>query len=87
MNDDTRLVDTNILVQAYTVSDEKKHQIALSLVERVWEGEGLVASNLRPPRGRRWFLSSPSPSDSLSPLRSEGEQRFDRFVNLIATNK
>jgi len=24
-------------------------------------------------------------SDSLSPLRGKGEQKFDRFVNLVAT--
>lgn len=39
MNGNVRLVDTNILVQAYTVSDERKHEIALALVERVWAGE------------------------------------------------
>jgi hypothetical protein len=27
----------------------------------------------------------PSPSDSLSPRRGEGEQKFDRFVNFVAT--
>ena len=39
MSDNSRLIDTNVLVQAYTVSDEKKHESALALVEQVWKGE------------------------------------------------
>jgi predicted nucleic acid-binding protein len=39
MTDELRLIDTNILVHAYTVSDEQKHEAALSLVEKIWEGE------------------------------------------------
>lgn len=39
MSDEARLFDTNILVQAYTISDERRHEIALSLIERVWAGE------------------------------------------------
>ncbi len=39
MSDEARLFDTNILVHAYTISDERKHAIALALVERVWAGE------------------------------------------------
>ena len=39
MNGETRLIDTNVLVQAYVVSDERKHNIALSVIEKVWEGE------------------------------------------------
>jgi predicted nucleic acid-binding protein len=39
MNGEGRLFDTNILVHAYTISDERKHEIALTLIERVWEGE------------------------------------------------
>jgi len=44
MNDEPRLSDTNVLVHAYTISDERKHEIALSLVERVWAGEGAVTT-------------------------------------------
>jgi predicted nucleic acid-binding protein len=29
MNGETQLIDTNILVHAYAVSDEKKHRLAL----------------------------------------------------------
>lgn len=39
MPDDNRLLDTNILVHAYTVSDERKHRAAIALVEAVWEGQ------------------------------------------------
>ncbi|MGE0826753.1 MAG: PIN domain-containing protein [Candidatus Binatia bacterium] len=39
MSDEVRLFDTNILVHAYTISDERKHALALALVERVWAGE------------------------------------------------
>ena len=38
MTDEQRLIDTNILVHAYTVSDEQKHEAALSLIEKIWEG-------------------------------------------------
>jgi predicted nucleic acid-binding protein len=44
MNGDTRLIDTNVLVQAYTVSDDRKHTIALSMLERIWEGEGATTT-------------------------------------------
>ena len=37
MNGELRLIDTNVLVQAYTVSDEQKHNAALPLIEKVWE--------------------------------------------------
>jgi predicted nucleic acid-binding protein len=39
MTGDLQLIDTNVLVHAYTVSDEKKHRLALPLVEKIWEGE------------------------------------------------
>ena len=39
MPGDHRLVDTNILVHAYTVSDERKHWAAVALVEPVWGGQ------------------------------------------------
>lgn len=39
MSGEARLFDTNMFVQAYTVSDERKHEIALTLIERVWAGE------------------------------------------------
>ena len=39
MSDEVHLFDTNILVHAYTISDERKHAVALALVERVWAGE------------------------------------------------
>jgi len=39
MPGDHRLVDTNILVHAYTVSDERKHRADVALVEPVWGGQ------------------------------------------------
>ena len=39
MNGEPRLIDTVVLVHAYTVSDDDKHHTALSLMERVWNGE------------------------------------------------
>jgi len=38
MTGELRLIDTNVLVHAYTVCDERKHEAAPSLVEKVWEG-------------------------------------------------
>lgn len=35
MTGEARLIDTNVLIHAYTVSDERKHETALSLVEKV----------------------------------------------------
>jgi predicted nucleic acid-binding protein len=39
MNGDVRLIDANVLVHAYTIADQRKHEIALSVVQRVWAGE------------------------------------------------
>lgn len=39
MNGEPRLIDTVVLVHAYTVSDDEKHRLALVLIERVWGGE------------------------------------------------
>jgi predicted nucleic acid-binding protein len=44
MTGDMRLIDTNVLVHAYTVSDQRKHEVALSLVEKVWEGEAAATT-------------------------------------------
>jgi predicted nucleic acid-binding protein len=44
MTDELRLIDTNVLVHAYTISDEKKHHIALPLVEKIWAGEESATS-------------------------------------------
>ena len=44
MNGELRLIDTNVLVQAYTVSDEQKHNAALPLIEKVWEGESATTT-------------------------------------------
>ena len=44
MNDELRLIDTVILVHAYTVSDDEKHRAALTLVESVWSGEEAVTT-------------------------------------------
>ena len=44
MNGEARLIDTNVLVQAYTVSDDRKHGVALSVVERIWEGEAAATT-------------------------------------------
>ena len=44
MSVDLRPIDTNILVQAYTVADVGKHETALALVQRVWEGEKAVTT-------------------------------------------
>jgi len=35
MNGELRLIDTVVLVHAYTVSDNEKHRAALTLVESV----------------------------------------------------
>lgn len=39
MSGEPRLVDTVVLVHAYTVSDDEKHRAALALIERIWGGE------------------------------------------------
>ena len=39
MTGDPRLIDTVVLVHAYTVSDDEKHRVALALTERVWGGD------------------------------------------------
>lgn len=44
MSGETRLIDTNVLVQAYTVSDDRKHDLALSVLERIWKGEGATTT-------------------------------------------
>ncbi len=44
MTGELRLIDTNVLVHAYTVSDERKHGAALSLVEKVWEGDAAATT-------------------------------------------
>ncbi len=44
MNAERALVDSNVLVHAYTVSDDRKHEIALASVMRVWEGEEAVTT-------------------------------------------
>lgn len=44
MNGEPRLIDTVVLVHAYTVSDDYKHRTALSLMERVWGGEEAVTT-------------------------------------------
>lgn len=43
MSDEKGLIDTNVLVYAYVISDEEKHRIAAELVESIWrEGIGIV---------------------------------------------
>ena len=44
MNGEPRLIDTVVLVHAYTVADDYKHRTALSLMERVWGGEEAVTT-------------------------------------------
>ena len=44
MGGEPRLIDTVVLVHAYTVSDDEKHRAALTLVERVWGGEEAVTT-------------------------------------------
>ena len=39
MTGDLQLIDTNVLVHAYTVSDEKKHRLALPLDEEGTESQ------------------------------------------------
>jgi predicted nucleic acid-binding protein len=39
MNDELTLIDTNVLVHAYAVADQRKHEQALAWVTRIWEGE------------------------------------------------
>jgi predicted nucleic acid-binding protein len=43
MNAERQLLDTNILVHAYVVSDGRKHAVAKEIIERVWmQGNGLT---------------------------------------------
>lgn len=39
MSGERPLVDTNILVHAYTIVDDRKHSAARSLVAAIWEGQ------------------------------------------------
>jgi predicted nucleic acid-binding protein len=39
MNDELTLIDTNVLVHAYGVVDQRKHEQALAWITRIWEGE------------------------------------------------
>lgn len=45
MNDDLTLVDTNVLVHAYAVTDQRKHEQAMAWVTRIWKGD-LAATTL-----------------------------------------
>ncbi len=38
MNGNGKLIDTNILVHAYVLSDERKHNIAKDIIQKLWEG-------------------------------------------------
>jgi predicted nucleic acid-binding protein len=43
MSAEPQLLDTNILVHAYTVSDERKHTVAKRIVRQAWmQGHGLT---------------------------------------------
>ncbi len=43
MNDERRLIDTNILVHAYVLADDRKHAIAKSIIQEIWnEGTGIT---------------------------------------------
>lgn len=64
MTGELQLIDTNVLVHAYTVSDERKHEAALSLVERIWEGEAAATT---PKNLWSYFLSSLERSESPCP--------------------
>lgn len=44
MTGDARLINRVVLVHAYTVSDDKKHRVALGLIERVWAGEAATTT-------------------------------------------
>ena len=44
MTGEDRLIDTNILVHAYTLSEERKHRIASTLVEAIWEGQSAATT-------------------------------------------
>lgn len=39
MSDEKGLIDTNVLVYAYIISDEEKHRIAAELVESIWRDD------------------------------------------------
>ena len=39
MNGEPRLIDTVVLVHAYTISNDEKHRAALALIEGVWSGQ------------------------------------------------
>ena len=56
------------------------------LKERTGPGWRQQVCSERPQTAERsGFYRGPSPSDSLSPLRGEREQKFDRFVNFVTT--
>jgi len=56
------------------------------LEERTGPGWRQQVCSERPQTAERsGFYRGPSPSDSLSPLRGEREQKFDRFVNFVTT--
>ncbi len=43
MNGEGKLIDTNILVHAYVLSDDRKHAIAKDIVQELWdEGGGIT---------------------------------------------
>lgn len=43
MNEKSRLIDTNVLVYAYDISEKVKRRIARALLDEVWdEGGGVV---------------------------------------------
>ncbi|NOZ77320.1 MAG: PIN domain-containing protein [Euryarchaeota archaeon] len=47
MTDDIALLDTNILVYAYDISEEDKNPVCRELVKRCWEGEVQYAVSLQ----------------------------------------
>ena len=44
MPDENRLVDSNILVYAYDVSDRRRRPIAQHLINRIWDAGGGVVT-------------------------------------------
>jgi len=42
MNGETRLIDTNVLVHAYTIADDRKHQAALGWLNGYGQAKKLL---------------------------------------------
>lgn len=44
MNDNEPLIDTNVLVHAYVLSNEKRHAVAKDIVQNIWTNGGGITT-------------------------------------------